>query len=227
MSGMKRIAGEQGELNVLLIPVILLTLLFIGAASFAVWAFGSRQDYKNNVDAKIAVAVSANTKTVQAADAKQYAEAAKNPLTTYTGPDAYGSVKISYPKTWSAYVDTANSGTPLDAYFHDGFVPALDSQDTYNLRVQVNAQSYSSVLSGYNSQIQAGTVTAQTYALPKVPSVIGTMLSGAVVPNQPGGGSGVLVLIPLRSTTLEIWTESSSYLSDFNTYILPNASFSP
>ena len=130
MSSMKQQFGERGELNVLLIPVIILALLFIGVGSFAVWAYGSQQDYKNNVDAKIATAVAANTKSVQTQDAKQYAEAAKNPLVVYNGPDAYGSLQVSYPKTWSAYIDTTASNAPVDAYFHPGYVPSTSSKST-------------------------------------------------------------------------------------------------
>lgn len=226
MSSMKKNMGERGEMNVLLIPVILLAVFFVAAGSFAVWAYSSRENYKNNTDQIAANDVAANTKTVQAQDAQQYAQEAKNPLTVYTGPDSYGSVKVSYPKTWSAYVDTTNNNTPLDAYFHEGYVPSTDSQQTYNLRVQVNSQSYSQILSQYSSQIQAGQVTAAPYNFPKVPNIVGTKLSGAIVPNQPTG-QGVLILIPLRSTTLEVWTESNDYLSDFNTYILPNLTFSP
>ncbi len=224
---MKQLIGQRGEASVLLIPVIVLAILFVAAGSFATWAYSGRQDYKNNADAKITAAVNANTKSVQTKDAAQYAEAAKNPLATYTGPDAYGSVKISYPKTWSAYVDTTNSGTPLNAYFHAGYVPSIDSQQTYNLRVEVSSQSYSSVLASYSGQVKSGKITAAPYSFPTVPSVVGTKLAGAVVQNQTNGGSGTLVLVPLRSTTLEVWTESNDYLSDFNTYILPNLTFSP
>jgi flagellar basal body-associated protein FliL len=81
---MKRITGEQGEMNVLLIPVILLAVLLISAGGFAFWAYGSRENYKTNADALIATAVSANTKQVQTQDATQYAQAAKSPLTVYT-----------------------------------------------------------------------------------------------------------------------------------------------
>lgn len=226
MSSMKKNMGERGEMNVLLIPVILLAVFFIAAGSFAFWAYGSRENYKNNTNQIVATAVTANTNSVQSQDAKKYAEEAKNPLTIYSGPDAYGSVKVSYPKTWSAYVDTTNSSTPLDAYFHEGYVPSTDSQQTYNLRVQVNSQSYSDILNQYTGQIQTGQISASPYSFPKVPNIIGTKLTGAIVPNDPSG-QGVLIVIPLRSTTLEVWTESNDYLPDFNTYILPNLTFSP
>jgi len=226
MCTMRTRMGEQGESNVLLIPVILIGLLFVGAASFAFWAYSGRQDYKNNSDAKVAAAVQNNTQAVQAKDAKQYAEASKNPLKIYNGPDSFGSVKVSYPKTWSSYVDTTSNSYPLDAYFHQDYVPSTQSQQTYNLRVQVNSQSYSTQLAQYQSLIQQGKVTATPYSLPKQPSIIGTKLHGNVMIQNPTG-VGTMILLPLRSTTLEIWTESDSYLPDFNNYILPNLTFSP
>lgn len=223
---MKKLAGEQGNVNVLLVPVVLLSLLFITATGFAFWALSGRQDYKNNSDTKASAAVAANKLVVQAADAKQYAETAKNPLKTYTGPDAYGSVKVTYPKTWSLYVDSSDSSHPLDAYFHTDYVPAADAKQTYNLRVQVVAQSYSSQLSQYSSLVQTGKVTTVPYSLPKVPNVAGVELTGAVfLDNQTG--SGTMIVLPLRDKTLKIWTESSNYLPDFTTYILPNLTFSP
>ncbi|MEJ0073756.1 MAG: hypothetical protein WDN27_06870 [Candidatus Saccharibacteria bacterium] len=223
---MKKIAGDQRGVNVLLLPLVLLLVLFLGAVGFSVWAYGSQQDYKNNTDAKIATAVAADKQSVQAADAKQYAEAAKSPLKSYTGPDAYGSVKVEYPKTWSAYVDTSSSSTPLDAYFHEDYVPSTQSKLTYNLRVQVDTQSYDNVLSQYASKVKNGTVTATPYSLPNVTGVTGTMLAGNIF-NSSQSGAGTIVLLPLRANTLEIWTESNDYLSDFNTYILPNLTFSP
>lgn len=219
--------GERGESNILLIPVILVSLLFVGSASFAYWAFSGRQEYKNNVDAKISSAVQANTQSVQAADAKQYAEQAKSPLTLYQGPDSYGSVKVYYPKTWSSYVDTTSTNTPLDAYFHAGFVPSTQSGQTYNLRVQVNSQPYSTVMQQFSGQLSDGQVTATPYSLPKVPNIVGTKLTGTVNQSNPQITDGTMVVLPLRSTTLLIWTESNNYLSDFNTYVLPNLTFSP
>jgi len=227
MSSMKKIQGERGSSNLLLIPVILLAVLFVAAASFAVWAYLGRQDYKNNSDAKVATAVAANKQVVQADDAKQYAEAAKNPLKVYTGPDAYGSVRVSYPKTWSAYVDTTDASTPVNAYFHADYVPSFEAQDsTYNLRIKVLAASYSGKLAEFSPQIQTGKVTAVPYKLPKVSNVTGVKLTGAVLPDDPTG-NGVMVMLPMRDKTLQIWTESTGYLPDFNTYILPNLTFSP
>jgi hypothetical protein len=36
-----------------------------------------------------------------------------------------------------------------------------------------------------------------------------------------------MVVLPLRSQTVQIWTEGTQYVDDFNKLILPNFSFSP
>lgn len=223
---MKKLRGEQGSADVLLLSVITLAVLFVGAASFGTWAFMGRQDYKNNVDAKIAVAVTNNKKTVQAEDAAQYAEAAKSPVRVYAGPDSYGSVKVSYPKTWSVYSEASSTSNPMDVYFHTDYVPSADSKQTYQLRVQIVPRSYDRELSSYSGLISKGTVTATAYSLPKVSDVIGSKLSGAIVQGSKDA-RGVMVLVPLRDKTLKVWTESNDYLNDFNTYVLPELTFSP
>ncbi len=228
MSSMKKKWGESGQIDVLLVPLVLTTLLFIGAAAFGVWAFGSRQDYKANSDKKAAAAVAANKQVVQAADAKQYAEAAKNPLKTYAGPDAYGSITVAYPKTWGLYADTTSSSQPVDAYFHDDYVPAINTKGvTYNLRVQVVTQSYSSVMQQYGALVKQGKAAAVPYSLPKVASAHGTMLTGQVLTGNNSTATATLVALPMRDKTLKIWTEAPAYLTDFNTNILPNLTFSP
>lgn len=227
LSNSNRLQGEQGSMNVLLVPVILLAVLFVAAASFAVWSFQSRQDYKNHSDAKVAAAVAVNKQQVQADDAKNFAEEAKKPLKPYIGPEQYGSLRILYPKTWSSYVDVSNAATqPLDAYFHDDYVPATEMKQTYQLRVRVVAQSYSTLLNQLSSQIKAGKATAAPYALPKVPDVAGTRLDGNVIPTN-SQLTGTLILLPMRDKTLQIWTESPTYLPDFTGNILANMTFSP
>lgn len=220
---MKRVSGEQGSVATL-VSIILLSVFLVAALGFGVWAFMGRQDYKNNSDAKVKAAVQANTKAVQEQDAKDYAEAAKEPLKTYIGPEAFGSVHISYPKTWSAYVVTTSGTQPLDAYFNPEFVPsATDKDSVFALRAEVVSTSYSQSLSQYKSLQKQGKVTVAPYALPKTPSEVGVRVEGQLTTKKQGS----MVILPLRDKTLKIWIESAQYLDDFNKLILPNASFSP
>ena len=156
MSSMKQLDTERGSVAVIA-SISLLAVLLLGAIGFGVWAYMGRQDYKDNVDAKIATAVTANTKSVQATDAAKYAEEAKNPLKTYTGPAEYGSIQVKYPKTWSGYVDTATSSYPVNGYFQPDVVPSITSKDSvFALRIQVLRQTYSTALRQYASYQQQG-----------------------------------------------------------------------
>jgi hypothetical protein len=232
ISNMKRSswAGDQrGEANTLLLPLIIAGVLLIGAVVFGAWAFNGRQDYKNNVDAKIADAEKATRADEDVVKDKEHAEADKQPLKTYKGPDQYGSVQVSYPKTWSGYVlDAANggSGAPLDGYFHPNVVPGLNNRDAaYALRVQIIDQAYAAVVARYDGEVKTKKLTAMPYAFKLVPKTMGVRLDGLIGESQKL--TGTIIAVPLRDKTLQISTESPLYFDDFNTLILPNVTFSP
>ena len=216
---------QNGTINVLLIPLLVAVLLLIGAIVFGSWAFSGRQDYKNNVDQKISAAVDSATKREDAVKDAQFAEASKLPLKVYSGPETYGSILLSYPRTWSGYVNNIDgSSSPIDAYFQPDVVPPTQSEtSTFALRVKVLASSYASTVSSFSGQVQQNTVTVTPYALAKVPSVVGVRVDGQIEPNK----NGSMVILPVRDKTLEIYTESNQFLGDFNNSILPNFSFSP
>jgi hypothetical protein len=216
--------GEQGLLNALLLPLIVVVLLLAGAAGFAFWAYGSRQDYKDNVDAKVSVAVAAATKAEDTKKAAEYAEADKYPLKTYSGPSAYGSLQVQYPKTWSAYVvEQTGNDNPVDGYFQPNFVPYTQGTNSYALRVRVTTQSYATIVQNLQNYVKTGKTTATPFAFSKVPNDIGTRFDGQIGSNKQGS----LVIVPLRANALEVSTEAPQFADDFNKNILPNLSFAP
>jgi hypothetical protein len=224
MSNMS-VRNQSGAINILLIPLILLALFFIGALSFAAWAYQGRQDYKNNVDQKIGEAVVVAKQQESTAKDKLFAEQEKSPLKGYNGPAAYGSIGLQYPKTWSGYVSDNNGNDPyVDGYFYPGVVPnTANEKAVFALRIQVVQQSYSDVLTEYQSDVDEGKVTVAAYKLPKVPSVVGSRLEGKV----DGEKIGTMILLPMRDKTLKIWTNAVQFRGDLDTYILPNITFSP
>jgi hypothetical protein len=217
--------NQDGGVAVILVISVLAVLLG-GSLAFGLWANSGREDYKNNVNSKIAAAVTVAKQQQTVIDDAQFAQEAKQPLRPYDGPEAYGSLVVNYPKTWSAYVDDSGSGNSLvDGYFNPSTVPSTSAQGSvFALRVQVLNESYSQAVQDFTSQQQAGLLSAaQAYALPKVPKVVGVEVSGQL----PNGGTGTMVVLPLRSETLEIYTDGTQYLDDFNKLILANFSFSP
>jgi hypothetical protein len=216
---------QRGILNVLLIPVIFLAMLLMGISAFAYWSYSSRQDYKNNTDQKVNTAVTTAIQQTQAIDAKNYFQKEKDPLDTFTGPSSFGSVIFKYPKTWSAYVaEASTSQTPINGYFYPGVVPDVTSQsNAYALRVQLIEQSYANSMQQFIGNVSSGQLSVSQYALPKLPNVIGSKLQGQLTSNK----QGTMVVVPLLNMTLEIWTESSQFQSDFVNTVLPSLTFQP
>jgi hypothetical protein len=209
---------------------ILLTVLLVISLVFGGWAFSKMQDYKNNSDQKTAQAVAqaeANQKTQLQA---QFDEQSKSPNKTFHGSSTYGSVSFSYPKTWSAYVDTSSTSEPINAYFHPNEVPGIQSKTAYALRLELLSTDYAQIVQQFSSQIQQGTLTAKAYTPPKLNGVTnvqpGTLFSGQINSSD-STQIGTLLAIKVRDKTLEISTQSADYLADFNNTILPSLSFAP
>lgn len=217
--------NQSGFVSGTLISLVVAVVFLLGAIGFGAWAYSERQDYKLNSDQKAAAAAEEAKKETEKAEAVKYAEEAKNPLKTHKAPDQFGGVTIQFPKTWSGYVVEKSTGsTSVDDYFHPGVVPSAEERDSvFALRVQVVGQAYDKVVKEYESGVESGKLTAAPYAFPKVPSVTGLRFSGEIEPNKQGS----MVIVPMRNLTLKVWTESPSYVADFDNIILPNLTFSP
>lgn len=214
--------NEQG-MNILLIPFILSFIFFLASIGFGLWAYNSRQDYKNNVDAKIATAVDVATKQTASQKDNEFIQREKQPLKSYQGPSDYGSLQIHYPKTWSAYVDTTNSATPVNGFFQPDVVPGINSNQNYALRSEVINQKFDVYLQTFDGQVRSGKATVVPYKPVNVPNVVGVEISGQITPQK----QGVAVILPLRDKTIVLSTEADEFKSDFNNNILPNFSFTP
>jgi hypothetical protein len=217
--------NQDGAISGVLVSLIFTFCLLITAIIFGAWSFAGRQDYKDNADAKVSAAVDKAKQQESERKDAEFAEAAKSPLKTYQGPEAYGSLLAGYPKTWSGYVDDTGQGSAfVDGYFAPGVVPSVNDQNAiYALRIQVLNKTYSQVLQNYAGQQQAGKLSAKAYSLPKFPNIVGVQLTGQLSDKT----TVTMVVLPFRSQTIQIWTEGSQYVNDFNTYVLPNFSFAP
>ncbi len=198
-----------------------LSVLCLLALVFGGWAYSGRQHYKNDSQGLISAAVKTAVAQSVSAQNAQFAQAEQFPLSTYNGPAAYGSMIIQYPKNWSGEVDNGGNNA-FEAFFAPGVLPSVTDQSSiFALTVQVLNQAYTDVVSGIQS---SPGVTISAYALPKVKNLVGVEVSGPIGPNQT---QQTMIILPLRTNTLEIATDGSQNLSAFNSIILPNFSFSP
>jgi hypothetical protein len=220
-ASMKKLNQAGSILQAVLIAS--LSVLLVAALSFGLWAFSSRQGYKTDVDGKIAVAVKAARADEDTIKDAQFVEDEKQPLKSYKGPAAYGTIGLQYPKTWSAYVLEGGGDGPLSAYLNPDFVPFVDGRNTFALRMQVTQNSYDQEVATYESQSTGGSVTVQPFRLDQVPSALGVMIKGKVNANV----NGVMVVLPVRDKALKIWTEGTAHVDDFTKIILPNLTYIP
>lgn len=212
----------------LLVPFILVLLLMLGAAGFGAWAFMGRQDYKTNSDAKSAVAVKKALVVEDAKKEAEFAQAIKSPVKSYKSPATFGSLAFEYPKTWSAYISEAGTGsTPINGYFSPNYVPDTQYSGTsFALRIQVINTPYTQLLKSYDSSVKTGKVSVAPYRAAKVPNTLGSIVSG-ILDTSRLNTNLVMVMMPVRDKTIEIWTEGPDYAKDFNEIVLPSFSFEP
>ncbi|MBW3568831.1 hypothetical protein KY385_01750 [Candidatus Parcubacteria bacterium] len=216
---MKRKLGEQGALNILLIPLIISSVCFFGVLGFAAWAFYERNDYKNNVDQKIEAAVEVANEKLATEKDNEFLEREKFPLSEYQGPAQFGGIKVSYPKTWSSYILNEENAEYI---FNPKFVSAANDSP-HALKITVEGMSYDESITKYEGQVRDGLLKAVAYSLPKVPGVVGVKFDGQV---EEGRVESVIVL-PLRDKTITIASQASDRFKDFNNIILPDLTFSP
>lgn len=205
--------NEKGSL---LIPLVVTGTLLLFCLVFAFWAFVGRQDYKNNVDAKIeeAVAVAKDQQKIELE--AQFAEDEKIPNRTYQGPTTFGTLNITYPKTWSVYIDERGSGgTPLKGYMHPNYVPVDEPDKTFAFRFEVVEQDIDQVVKSFDSSVKTGRVKVSPYRAPKVEGELGSRIVGEISTKKQGD----MVVLPLRDKTIKVWTEGSEFRGDFNTIL--------
>lgn len=215
---MTKTPSEAGAVTGALILNVVLTVLVLLFGSVMVWALVNYSDAKNNVDAKVAAAV-AQAKKVQAEeDEKKFIEREKEPLRPFVSPDDLGRVSFKYPKTWSVFIDKATGG--YEAYLHPGVVHPLNSKQPYAARVSIETRAYDQVLQTYRPLVQRGDLRSSPVT---INGFSGNRLDG----NFSKDIKGAMVIFKVRDKTLRLYTESDSYLNDFNTIILKDLTFNP
>ncbi len=215
----------------LILSDVFLVIILVAALAFGYWAYSGRQDYKNNVDTKIAAAVTVANKNQFDKDNTDFIEKEKSPYKTFRGPATYGSISFKYPKTWSGYIDESSTTDPIKSLFYPNLVPAdtpiKNVTPQYALRVDLLDQAYDQILDEYKNSSQEGTLKAVAYVPPRMVKVSGVQTGTKLVGAIEQGIKGSVVLIKVRDKTLKIYTESPKFFKDFNNIVLSTLTFTP
>lgn len=207
-----------------LILAIVFGLLFVVALVFGLWAFVERQDYKDNSDAKSAVAVDAALAEQKDTLSAEFAEQAKEPFLTYNGPSTYGSFSFEYPRTWSVYVEeSSNSSDLYNVYMHPNEIRDIDDREAeHAFLLEIVGNEYEKEINSVANDVERGDLSSAAYRPDKVLSALGIRVKGELDNNT----NGTRVYLPIRDRTLILTTETDNYLSDFER-ILTTLTFTP
>ncbi|MCL2869694.1 hypothetical protein FWF48_02700 [Candidatus Saccharibacteria bacterium] len=204
---------RSGEVNILLIVVIVMSVLLAVLAGLGVWLYVQYSDQKTNVDGKINEAVAlAKKEQAQQLEAK-FVQREKEPNREFVGPDDYGRLSFMYPKTWSVYVakDASNGGT-YEAYLNPVLVPPVSSDQIFALRLLIEEKSFDTVLKTYESAIKKGDLRSSAIT---VGGTQATRLDGIVYKDMRGS----IVLLKIRDKTATIRTDAETFKTDFDALI--------
>lgn len=205
-----------------LVLAVFMTIAFVCALIFGIWAFSGMQENKSNLDAKIDAASEVAVKEAEEAKEVEFAERDKDPFRSYTGPATYGSLSFGYPKTWSVYLEEKESGTILDFYGHPFVIRGLGSDNSFAMRAQIVSSDFDNEADKFQKKAEKGTVAISAFRLEQVPSALGIRVTGEIEKDK----QGIAVLLPIRDKTIKLWTESTEYTSDFDK-VIQTTTFNP
>ncbi len=196
---------------------IILTFVFIfttlATSGFGIWAYMQYQDYKDNSDAKVTVAVAEAVKAQADKDAAAFLEKEKQPNRQFVGPDDYGRLAFDYPKTWSVYeAKDAINGGAYEAYFNPGVVPVVLPSQQFALYVTIEDQTYDKVVDSYKRLVADGDLTSSSV---KVSDQNGTRLDGSFTKDIRGSA----IIFKIRDKTVTVRTDAETFKGDFDTII--------
>lgn len=214
---MKQTLYHKGEVNGWMISTIGLIVLVLGAGSLAIWALLNYQDQKSNVDSRVDAAVAEARRDQSEIEQEKFLEEEKNPRREFAGPDDYGRLSFTYPKTWSVYVNedpvAAGRGRDYTAFLHPITVPPTGIRDQqFAIRVSILAEGYDAHLKTYERLIEDGQLRSTSVNVNGEESV---RLDG----NFSETIRGSAVVFKIRDRTAVIRTDADTFRHDFNQLI--------
>ena len=213
MTSMNRTQHQRGAVNTWLVLSIVFAVTTVTAAGFLIWALTNYYDQKDNVDTKVSAAVETAKKEQSDELEAKFFEREKEPNRQFIGPDDYGRLTFSYPKTWSVFVDKdATSSNSYAAYLNPVSVPPLGNDTQFALRVTIESRDYDAVLQTYDPLVKKGDLTSSAV---QTDDVVGTRIDGAFTRDIRGSA----VIYKIRDKTVTLRSDADTFKEDFNALI--------
>lgn len=205
--------SEQGGISGALLAIILLSIATVGLGALSVWAYMNYDEQKTNVDGKIKLAVATAEKQQAEKDEAKFLEREKEPNRQFVGPDDYGRLTFSYPKTWSVFVarDVAKGGS-YQAFLNPVTVPPISEKQQFAVRVMIDEKDYDAVLKSYQPRVNTGKLKTSAVS---ANGHDGTRIEGAFTEDI----RGTAVIYKIRDKTATIRTDADTFKPDFEKLI--------
>jgi hypothetical protein len=196
-----------------------LIMFILGAAVVVLavvagWASWQYYQERITVQEQIDAAVQEAKQEQKRKDEARFEEERKKPYRTYTAPQVFGAIEISFPKTWNVYVEDGTRGSPqIDLTMHPELVRVQEDGDhPWAFRLQLLDQLYEKATRTYRRDAGNGDLNANAIT---VSGIEGVRYEGKIRDEFEGS----LVALPYRDKTILMWTESGRYESEFNTVL--------
>ncbi|MDB5160173.1 MAG: hypothetical protein JWO99_436 [Candidatus Saccharibacteria bacterium] len=204
--------NEVGTVNTWLIISIVFIVTTVALGGAFAWALINYFDQKDNVDTKVSAAVTTAVKKQADTDAANFEAKDKQPNRQFAGPEDFGSLSFSYPKTWSTYINKDASTGTFQAYLNPVSVPTINSATQYALEVTIETKNYDTILNTYTALVKKGDLKSSTV---KINGVDSARLDGAFSKDIRGSA----VIFKIRDKTVTIRTDADTFKPDFEALV--------
>ena len=204
-----------------ILPLILLSVSTAAGVICAVVFFLQWQEAQSNVDLKVGTARAEAMEEQKTADEAEFEQREKEPNKTFAGPDDYGGLTFSYPKTWSAFISNdASNGGDFEAYLNPDVVNPISNNNSgsndldddppiHALRVHIYDKTIDAVRKEFDEK------AAEEHALSSTVytrgEISGTLYEGTLEE----GIEGKSLIFKKNDKTIELRTDSSVFYEDF------------
>jgi len=199
-----------------LIAIIILSLVSVTFLGLFIWMAAQYNEIRANVDTITEQEV-AKAKDEQKTASEEKCEKEKNePYRVFRGPDDYGSLSFSYPKRWSAYVESdASNGGDYKAYFNPDVIEPINKTNINALRLQILNKNFDEVTATYQKEIDKKDSRLSVRSV--VVNEVNANLYTGVIPGTEF--EGFILVFKIRDKTAIMQTDSILFENDFNDII--------
>jgi hypothetical protein len=191
-----------------------LVFLVVVLGSLSGWALHKYQQERTGVQQRIDEEVQKARQEQRRADEARFEQERKTPYKVYTAPSVYGSIAVSYPKSWSVYVEDDTSGnTNIDLFIHPDIIRRQGGRDRpLAFRMQLENGLFADVTDEYRNDVENGDLKANDVT---ISGIKGVRYEGNIQDEHQGS----LVALPYRDRTILMWMESRDFSKEFNTIL--------